>query len=55
MVAPGVLHASELVRYALARLERRPDLARTFNAVLTDRTRATRALDPRFLARVLAP
>jgi flavin-dependent dehydrogenase len=45
----------ELVRYALARLERRPDLARTFNAVLTDRTRATRALDPRFLARVLAP
>lgn len=45
----------ELVRYALARLERRPDLARTFNAVLTDRARATRALDPRFLARVLAP
>jgi flavin-dependent dehydrogenase len=44
-----------LAGYALDRMARRPSLARTFGAVLTDLAPATRALDPRFLARLLAP
>ena len=44
-----------LAAYALERMARRPALARTFNAVLTDQLPGSRALDPRFLARLLVP
>jgi len=41
--------------YALRRLERRVDLRQQLTAVLADQAPASKALDPRFLARVLAP
>ena len=41
--------------YALRRLSRRHGLRRTLTLVLTDQVRASRALDPGFLARLLAP
>jgi flavin-dependent dehydrogenase len=51
----GFLARPELAAYAVTRLGRRGALARTFNAVLTDLAPASRALDPRFLLRLLAP
>jgi flavin-dependent dehydrogenase len=51
----GFLASPAVTEYAVGRLQRRPDLARTFGAVLADRVPATRALDPRFLARLLLP
>lgn len=44
-----------LVEHAVGRLAARPHLARTFGDVLADLQPATRALDSRFLARVLLP
>ena len=44
-----------LFDYALRRLATRRSLRATFTAVLTDQLRASRALDPRFIARLLAP
>jgi flavin-dependent dehydrogenase len=41
--------------YALDRMARRPRLAETFGSALADRAPASRALDPRFLAAMLAP
>jgi hypothetical protein len=41
--------------YALRRLESRAELRQTLTDVLTDQTAASRALDPRFMARLLAP
>jgi len=41
--------------YALRRLATRDDLREELTLVLTDQARATRALDPRFLVRLLAP
>lgn len=41
--------------YALSRLARRHRQRKTLTLVLTDQIRASRALDPRFLARLLAP
>jgi flavin-dependent dehydrogenase len=51
----GFLARPEVAGYALTRMAHRPPLAQTFNDVLTDRAPASRALDPRFLARVLTP
>jgi flavin-dependent dehydrogenase len=44
-----------LLDYAVARLERRDRLRDTLTLVMTDQLRPSRALDPRFLARLLAP
>ena len=44
-----------LLDYALRRLSRRARERRTLTLVLTDQVRASRALDPRFLLRLLAP
>ena len=44
-----------LFDYALRRLGRRDDLRSTFTLALTDQVPASRVLDPRFLARLLAP
>jgi flavin-dependent dehydrogenase len=41
--------------YALRRLDSRAELRQTLTDVLTDQTAASRALDPRFMARLLAP
>jgi hypothetical protein len=41
--------------YALQRLQARAALREELTAVLTDQARATRVLDPRFMARLLAP
>lgn len=41
--------------YAMVRLARRPPLARTFARVMADLEPADHVLDPRFLARMLAP
>jgi flavin-dependent dehydrogenase len=41
--------------YALRRLAEREHLREELTLVLTDQARATRALDPRFLSRLLAP
>ena len=41
--------------YALRRLDARSGLGDELTAVLTDQTAATNALDPRFMARLLAP
>ena len=44
-----------LLDYALRRLSRRARERKTLTLVLTDQLRASRALDPRFLLRLLAP
>ena len=44
-----------LLDYALRRLSRRARERETLTLVLTDQLRASRALDPRFLLRLLAP
>ncbi len=44
-----------LLDYALRRLSRRARERRTLTLVLTDQVRASRALDPRFLLKLLAP
>ena len=44
-----------VLAYALRRVARREALRRTIDLVLADRLPASRALDPRFLAAVLAP
>jgi flavin-dependent dehydrogenase len=44
-----------LFDYAVRRLARRPGLAHTFGLVMADLEPAGRALDPRFLAQLLAP
>ncbi len=44
-----------LLDYALRRLSRRQQQRKTLTLVLTDQLRASRAVDPRFLARLLAP
>lgn len=44
-----------LFDYALRRLDRRAHLRATLTLVLADQLRASNALDPRFLARLLAP
>jgi flavin-dependent dehydrogenase len=44
-----------LAGYALGRLGRREDLRETFSRVLADLEPASRAVDPRYLLRVLAP
>jgi len=44
-----------ILDYSLRRLDRRVSLRDELTAVLADQARATRALDPRFLARLLAP
>ncbi|HUG47931.1 MAG TPA: FAD-dependent oxidoreductase [Candidatus Limnocylindria bacterium] len=44
-----------LAGYALANLQRRAGLRRTFSLALADMLPASRVLDPRFLAQVLAP
>jgi geranylgeranyl reductase family protein len=54
-VLQGFLSQPRLMEYALQRLARRTDQRRTLTLVLTDQVPATRALDPRFLARLLAP
>jgi flavin-dependent dehydrogenase len=41
--------------HALRRLDRRADLRAELTLVLADQARASRALDPRFMARLLAP
>lgn len=50
-----VIARPALLEYALGRLSRRSQQRRTLTLVLTDQMRASRALDPRFLARLLAP
>jgi flavin-dependent dehydrogenase len=54
-VLQGFLAQPRAFDYALARLARRHGLRREFTLVLTDQLPATRVLDPRFLARLLAP
>jgi flavin-dependent dehydrogenase len=49
------LSRPRLFDYALRRLERRADLRATLTLVLADQLRASSTLDPRFLARLLAP
>jgi len=44
-----------LLDYALSRLSRRARQRKTLTLVLTDQIRATRALDPRFMLKLLAP
>src|SRR4051812_10931380 len=46
---------SHVLDYALNRLESREALRQTLTHVLSDQAPATRALDPRFIARLLAP
>jgi len=45
----------QVLDYALHRLGTRPSVQATLTDVLADRTVASRALDPRFMARLLAP
>ena len=54
-VLQGFLSQPQAFDYALRRLSRRRDLRRTLTLVLTDQVPATRAIDPRFLAKLLAP
>ena len=54
-ILQGFLSQPRAFDYALRRLARRHGLRRTLTLVLTDQLPATRALDPRFLARLLAP
>ena len=49
------LSRPQLLAYALRRLERRTSVRRTFTLVMADLAPPGRALDPRFLAGVLAP
>lgn len=49
------LSQPRLFDYALRRLDRRAHLRTTLTLVLADQARASNALDPRFLARLLAP
>jgi flavin-dependent dehydrogenase len=44
-----------MLDHALRRLERRPDVRATLTRALTDQAPASDALDPRFLARLVAP
>ena len=54
-VLQGFLAQPRAFDYALSRLARRHGLRRTLTLVLTDQVPANRALDPRFLAKLLAP
>ena len=54
-VLQAVHRPAELLDYALRRLSRRARERKTLTLVLTDQLRASRALDPRFLLRLLAP
>ena len=49
------LSQPRMLDYALARLNRRSDLREILTLVLTDQTRASRVIDPRYLLRLLAP
>jgi flavin-dependent dehydrogenase len=55
LLLQGFLAWPAAAGYALDRLDRRPALREAFGRVLSDLDPASRALDPRFLARVLAP
>ncbi|HEU4672610.1 MAG TPA: NAD(P)/FAD-dependent oxidoreductase [Candidatus Limnocylindrales bacterium] len=55
LLVQAFLARPALFEYAARRLERRRGLGRTFEAVLGDLAPASRALDPRFLVRLLAP
>jgi len=55
LVLQAFIADPRLLDYSLRRLERRASLRDELTAVLADQTRATVALDPRFLARLLAP
>jgi flavin-dependent dehydrogenase len=54
-ILQGFLAQPQAFDYALRRLARRHGLRRTLTLVLTDQLPAARALDPRFLTRLLAP
>jgi hypothetical protein len=54
-VLQGFLAQPVAFDYALRRLARRSGLRHRLTLVLTDQLPATRVLDPRFLARLLAP
>ena len=54
-VLQGFLSQPRAFDYALRRMARRHGARRTLTLVLTDQLPATRALDPRFLGKLLAP
>jgi flavin-dependent dehydrogenase len=54
-ILQAFLSQPRLMEYALARLTARSRQRRTLTLVLTDQIPPQRALDPRFLARLLAP
>ncbi len=55
VVLQGFLANPNVRDYALRRLERNPDLREVLTGALTDQLPASSALDPRFMARLLAP
>jgi flavin-dependent dehydrogenase len=55
LVLQAFIADPRVLDYALCRLDRRASLRDELTAVLADQVRATHALDPRFLARLLAP
>lgn len=55
LVLQAFIAEPSVLDYSLRRLDRRAALRDELTAVLADQTSPTRALDPRFLARLLAP
>jgi flavin-dependent dehydrogenase len=55
LVLQAFIADQRVLDYALRRLDGRASLRDELTAVLADQVRATHALDPRFLARLLAP
>jgi len=54
-IVQGFVHSPPLMDYVAARLDRRPDLARTLAGVMGNFRPARQALSPLFLARLLRP